>query len=73
MEVDSNPEQKNNEMEQINQNQIEEGMVEQEEDNLEDTEDNKLMYIYEWVDSIPLSRQKKIFQETLMMQFYSLK
>ena len=34
-------------------------MVEQEEDNLEDTEDNKLMYIYEWVDSIPLSRQKK--------------
>ena len=59
MEVDSNPEQKNNEMEQINQNQIEEGMVEQEEDNLEDTEDNKLMYIYEWVDSIPLSRQKK--------------
>ena len=46
-------------MEQINQNQIEEGMVEQEEDNLEDTEDNKLMYIYEWVDSIPLSRQKK--------------
>ena len=59
MEVDSNPEQKNNEMEQINQNQIEEGMVEQEEDNLEDTEDNKLMYIDEWVDSIPLSRQKK--------------
>ena len=59
MEVDSNPEQKDNEMEQINQNQIEEGMVEQEEDNLEDTEDNKLMYIYEWVDSIPLSRQKK--------------
>ena len=59
MEVDSNPEQKNNEMEQNNQNQIEEGMVEQEEDNLEDTEDNKLMYIYEWVDSIPLSRQKK--------------
>jgi hypothetical protein len=73
MEVDSNPEQKDNEMEQNNQNQIEEGMVEQEEDNLEDTEDNKLMYIYEWVDSIPLSRQKKIFQETLMMQFYSLK
>ena len=22
-------------------------------------EDNKLMYIYEWVDSVPLSRQKK--------------
>ena len=59
MEVDSNPEQKDNEMERNNQNQIEEGMVEQEEDNLEDTEDNKLMYIYEWVDSIPLSRQKK--------------
>ena len=59
MEVDSNPEQKENEIEQSNQNQIEEGMGEQEEDNLEDTEDNKLMYIYEWVDSIPLSRQKK--------------
>ena len=59
MEVDSNPEQKDNEMEQNNQNQIEEGMVEQEEDNLEDTEDNKLMYIYEWVDSIPLRRKKK--------------
>ena len=59
MEVDSNPEQKDNEIEQNNQNQMEEGMVEQEEDNLEDTEDNKLMYIYEWVDSIPLSRQKK--------------
>ena len=59
MEVDSNPEQKENEIEQSNQNQIEEGMVEQEEDNLEEAEDNKLMYIYEWVDSIPLSRQKK--------------
>ena len=59
MEVDSNPEQKDNEIEQNNQNQMEEGMIEQEEDNLEDTEDNKLMYIYEWVDSIPLSRQKK--------------
>ena len=59
MEVDSNQEQKDNEIEQNNQNQMEEGMVEQEEDNLEDTEDNKLMYIYEWVDSIPLSRQKK--------------
>ncbi len=59
MEVDSNPEQRDNEIEQNNQNQMEEGMVEQEEDNLEDTEDNKLMYIYEWVDSIPLSRQKK--------------
>ena len=59
MEVDSSPEQRDNEIEQNNQNQMEEGMVEQEEDNLEDTEDNKLMYIYEWVDSIPLSRQKK--------------
>ena len=59
MEVESNPEQRDNEIEQNNQNQMEEGMVEQEEDNLEDTEDNKLMYIYEWVDSIPLSRQKK--------------
>ena len=59
MEVESNPEQRDNEIEQNNQNQMEEGMAEQEEDNLEDTEDNKLMYIYEWVDSIPLSRQKK--------------
>ena len=59
MEADSNPEQRDNEIEQNNRNQMEEGMVEQEEDNLEDTEDNKLMYIYEWVDSIPLSRQKK--------------
>jgi hypothetical protein len=59
MEADSNPEKRDNEIEQNNQNQMEEGMVEQEEDNLEDTEDNKLMYIYEWVDSIPLSRQKK--------------
>ena len=59
MEADSNPEQRDNEIEQNNQNQMEEGMVEQEEDILEDTEDNKLMYIYEWVDSIPLSRQKK--------------
>ena len=39
--------------------QAEEGVVEQDDDNLEDAEDNKLMYIYEWVDSIPLSRQKK--------------
>ena len=45
--------------EQENQNQNEEGVVEQDDDNLEDAEDNKLMYIYEWVDSIPLSRQKK--------------
>ena len=59
MESNDNQDQKENEVEQNNQNQMEEGMVEQEEDNLEDTEDNKLMYIYEWVDSIPLSRQKK--------------
>ena len=26
---------------------------------MEEEEDNKLMYIYEWVDSIPLSRKKK--------------
>jgi hypothetical protein len=45
--------------EQENPNQNEEGVVEQDDDNLEDAEDNKLMYIYEWVDSIPLSRQKK--------------
>ena len=57
MEVGENQEQKENEIN--NQNQAEEGMIEQEEDNLDEAEDNKLMYIYEWVDSIPLSRQKK--------------
>ena len=57
MEVGENQEQKENEIN--NQNQEEEGMIEQEEDNLDEAEDNKLMYIYEWVDSIPLSRQKK--------------
>jgi len=45
--------------EQENHNQGEEGVIDQDDDNLEDAEDNKLMYIYEWVDSIPLSRQKK--------------
>ena len=40
-----------------NNNQEKEGA--QEEENLEDNEENQLMYIYEWVDSIPLSRQKK--------------
>ena len=59
MEVGENQDQKESENEQNNQNQLEEGMIEQEDDNLEDAEDNKLMYIYEWVDSIPLSRQKK--------------
>ena len=48
-----------NEKEKENENQVEEGINEQEEDNMEEEEDNKLMYIYEWVDSIPLSRQKK--------------
>ena len=59
MEDNENQNQKEIEIEQNNQNQVEEGMVEQEDDNLEEAEDNKLMYIYEWVDSIPLSRQKK--------------
>ena len=59
MEDNENQDQKEIEIEQNNQNQVEEGMVEQEDDNLEEAEDNKLMYIYEWVDSIPLSRQKK--------------
>ena len=59
MEPNENPDQKENEEEQNNPNQGEEGIIEQEEDNLEEEEDNKLMYIYEWVDSIPLSRQKK--------------
>ena len=55
MESDEN----HNEKEKENENQVEEGINEQEEDNMEEEEDNKLMYIYEWVDSIPLSRQKK--------------
>ena len=55
MESDDN----HNEKEKENENQVEEGINEQEEDNMEEEEDNKLMYIYEWVDSIPLSRQKK--------------
>ena len=59
MEPNENPDQKENEEDQNNPNQGEEGVIEQEEDNLEEEEDNKLMYIYEWVDSIPLSRQKK--------------
>ena len=59
MEDNENQNQKEIEIEQNNQNQAEEGMVEQEDDNLEEAENNKLMYIYEWVDSIPLSRQKK--------------
>ncbi len=59
MEDNENQNQKEIEIEQNSQNQAEEGMVEQEDDNLEEAEDNKLMYIYEWVDSIPLSRQKK--------------
>ena len=33
--------------------------LEAEEQELEDNEENKAMYLYEWVDSIPLSRQKK--------------
>ena len=69
MESNDNQDQKENEVEQNNQNQGEEGMMEQEDDNLEDEEDNKLMYIYEWVDSIPLSRQKKIFRVISTMQF----
>ena len=52
-----NDQNNNNENNNNNNNQENEGS--QEEENLEDNEDNKLMYIYEWVDSIPLSRQKK--------------
>lgn len=32
-------------------------------------EDNTLMYIYEWVDSVPLSRQKRTSHETSTMGF----
>ena len=46
-----------NENNNMNNNQENEGT--QDDGNMEDNEDNKLMYIYEWVDSIPLSRQKK--------------
>ena len=55
MEEEEN--QNNNNKEDMNNNPENEGS--QEEENIEDNEDNKLMYIYEWVDSIPLSRQKK--------------
>ena len=48
---------KNKEDNNVNNNQENEGS--QEEENMEYNDDNKLMYIYEWVDSIPLSRQKK--------------
>jgi len=58
MEEEENPENfQNNNNENNNNNQEIEGS--QEEENMEDNDDNKLMYIYEWVDSIPLSRQKK--------------
>lgn len=41
--------------------QVENDNEQNENENAEndEEEDNKLMYIYEWVDSIPLSRQKK--------------
>ena len=58
MEEEETPENfQNNNNENNNNNQEIEGS--QEEENMEDNDDNKLMYIYEWVDSIPLSRQKK--------------
>lgn len=58
MEEEENPENfQNNNNENNHNNQEIEGS--QEEENVEDNDDNKLMYIYEWVDSIPLSRQKK--------------
>ena len=57
MEEDENQNIKNENNDINNNNQENEGS--QEEENLEDNEDNQLMYIYEWVDSIPLSRQKK--------------
>ena len=57
MEDDENQNIKNENNDINNNNQENEGS--QEEENLEDNDDNQLMYIYEWVDSIPLSRQKK--------------
>ena len=46
-----------NEMEE--QNEMAEQNLNKEEENPNQTEENELMYIYEWVDSIPLSRPKK--------------
>jgi hypothetical protein len=46
-----------NEMEEPNE--IAEQNSNKEEENPNQTEENELMYIYEWVDSIPLSRPKK--------------
>ena len=59
MEEEENQEnfQNNNNENNINNNQENDGS--QDEENLEDNDENKLMFIYEWVDSIPLSRQKK--------------
>ena len=45
-----NPDDGNQNIENNNENNDQE---------MENDDDNKLMYIYEWVDSVPLSRQKK--------------
>jgi hypothetical protein len=45
---------------------------EEEMNNAQD-EDSELMYIYEWVDSIELSRPKKILLVIFLMVFYLLK
>ncbi len=43
-----------------NNNEINNNEIEEENNNIEEkTEGSELMYIYEWVDSIQLSRQKK--------------
>ena len=59
MEDEENQENFQNNNNENNINNIQENEGSQEEENVEDNDDNKLMYIYEWVDSIPLSRQKK--------------
>ena len=45
---------------------------EEEMNNVQD-EDSELMYIYEWVDSIELSRPKKILHVIFQMVSYLLK
>ena len=41
------------------ENENEANNNEKNDQEMENDDDNKLMYIYEWVDSVPLSRQKK--------------
>ena len=56
MEGEENFENNNEEI----QNEQKENELQNELSPEQENEINEMMYIYEWVDSIPLSRQKKI-------------